>query len=125
MKSPLGRVMGLGSAREGTEDFFKDRLRAVLLMFLTPFMIFLGVWLFGRSRDEVVGALSSLWIAPAVFVFMALAILHMRLGMQTIIEDYVHHKGMKVTLLFLNWAFCLAITASVFLSLIRIFFQQI
>lgn len=124
MKTPLGRVYGLGSSKEGTGVYLKDRLHGVLLLVLTPFMVIIGVGLFESSHDEVLSVLSSLWVAPAMFVFLALSVLHMRHGMQSIIEDYIHHTGLKITLMFLNSAFCIAVGATVFLSLIRIFFQH-
>lgn len=123
MKTPLGRVRGLGSAGTGTEDFWRDRLRALGLLILTPYMIGIGLWLYGRPLDYVQEALRSLWVAPFMFVFISLSLLHMRLGMATIIEDYIHHKGALVTLLFLNWFFCLVVGAVALLALLKLFFS--
>jgi len=120
MTTPLGRVLGLGSARSGTLDFFHDRVRALVLFFLTPYMIVLGVWLFGRPRDYVVDALGSLWVAAPLGLYLVLTLLHMRLGMQTIIEDYIHAPGYKVTLTFLNTVFCFGLAAGSFVALLSI-----
>ena len=123
MKTPLGRVLGLGSAKAGTDDFFMDRVRSVVLTLLTPYVIVVGMFLFGQSRQFVVQALASLWGGPALFVFIAVSILHMRLGMQTIIEDYVHAKMLKLSLILLNWTVCIGLGAIILLSLLLIFFR--
>lgn len=123
MKTPLGRVMGLGSSMSGTEDFFVDRIRTVLLAILTPYMLGLGVYMFGRTRADVIDTLSRIWVGPAVFVFVVVSILHMRLGMQVIIEDYIHQPGLKLTLIFLNWTISIALGAAILFALLVIFFR--
>ncbi|HWU64422.1 MAG TPA: succinate dehydrogenase, hydrophobic membrane anchor protein [Ensifer sp.] len=123
MRTPLARVLGLGSARSGTEEFFSDRIRAVVLALLTPYMIGLGVYLFGRSRESVIETLSRIWVGPAVLVFIIVSLLHMRLGMQVIIEDYIHHKGWKLTLIFANWVFTIALGAANIFALLLIIFR--
>jgi succinate dehydrogenase / fumarate reductase membrane anchor subunit len=123
MRTALGRVLGLGSAKSGTEDFFADRVRAVVLTILTPYMIGLGVYLFGRPRTEVVDVLSRIWVGPAVVVFIIVSLLHMRLGMQVIIEDYIHHKPLKLVLIFLNWTVIIALGALMIFAVFVIFFR--
>ncbi len=123
MRTPLARVLGLGSAKSGTEDFFVDRVRAVILAILTPYMIGVGVYLFGRSREVVIETLSRVWIGPAVLVFVIVSLLHMRLGMQVIIEDYIHHKGWKLTLIFANWVATIALGAAIIFALLVIVFR--
>jgi succinate dehydrogenase / fumarate reductase membrane anchor subunit len=123
MRTPLARVLGLGSAKSGTEDFFVDRVRAVVLALLTPYMIGLGVYLFGRPLNVVTDTLSRIWVAPAVMIFVIISLLHMRLGMQVIIEDYIHHKGWKLTLVFANWVFTIALGAAIIFALLLIVFR--
>ncbi len=64
--------------------------------------------------------LSRIWVAPAVMVFVIISLLHMRLGMQVIIEDYIHHKGWKLTLIFANWAFTIAAGSALIFALLMI-----
>lgn len=120
MRTALGRVLGLGSARSGTDDFVKDRIRAVMLLVLTPYVIGTGILLFGRPFDEVSAALRSPLTGLPIGVFIVFSILHMRLGMQTIIEDYIHHAGMKLALTMLNIVFCLTAGVACTFALARI-----
>ena len=80
-RTPLARVRGLGSAKEGADHFWQQRLTAVANIFLLAFLICL----------------------------LVSGLVHMRLGMQTIIEDYVHSEGRKVAALMLNSFFTIAV----------------
>jgi succinate dehydrogenase / fumarate reductase, membrane anchor subunit len=120
MRTALGRVLGLGSSKTGTEDFIKDKLRAVALLILTPYMVGLALWLFGRPIDEVRSAFASPFVSIPIGLFIAVSILHMQLGMKTIIEDYIHHGLGKHALLFLNTAFCMLLGAATLLALLKL-----
>lgn len=120
MKTALGRVLGLGSARSGTDDFVKDRIRAVFLLILTPYVIGVGIWLAGRPHAEVVEGLSSPFVSLPLGIYLLLAILHMRLGMQTIIEDYIHHTGLKLALTLLNLALCGLLAVAILFSILKL-----
>jgi succinate dehydrogenase / fumarate reductase membrane anchor subunit len=120
MRTALGRVLGLGSSKTGTEDFIKDKFRAVALLILTPYIIGIAPWLFGRPFDEVTAAFASPLVSIPIGIFIAVSILHMHLGMKTIIEDYVHHGVRKHALLFLNSAFCVVLAAATLLALLKL-----
>lgn len=102
MRTPLRKVRGLGSAREGTGHFWHQRLTAIANIPLTLFFVGLVVSLHGAGYDEVRATLANPFVA-LVIAFMMISILyHMRIGMQVIIEDYVHEEGPKIVLLALN-----------------------
>lgn len=109
MRTPLGKVRGLGSAREGTGHFWRIRLTAIALVPLSLFVIGWVLSLRGGSLADVRTSLAQPLVALAVALFLIVALDHMRLGMQIIIEDYAHHEGSKLVLLILNTFFTVAI----------------
>ena len=123
MKTPLGRVRGLGSAQGGTRTYVAKQITGVMAGLLTPYMIVLGLWLFGQPREYVIEALSSFWVSPFVLGFVIISLIHMRIGMNVIIEDYVHHKYIKYSLFTLNWMFTWGIGLVTILALLKIFIE--
>jgi succinate dehydrogenase / fumarate reductase membrane anchor subunit len=109
MRTPLGKVRGLGSAKEGTDHFWKQRLTAIANVPLIVFLIWMVISLVGSSYEQVISTLSN----PLTSVFLLGVILsvcwHMKLGMQVVIEDYIHSEGSKITLIILNTFFCFGI----------------
>ena len=121
MRTPLGRVRGLGSAREGTEHYWRQRLTAVANIPLILFFVGLIISLNGASYAEVRATLAHPLVALAVLLILVSALFHMRLGMQTIIEDYIH-GSFRIVLIMLNIFFPLAIGAACAFSLLKIAF---
>lgn len=109
MRSPMKNVRGLGSAHEGTDHFWRQRLTSVasvpLILFFVGFLIVMN----GASYEEVRAALSHPAIALIIAVMLVTGLVHMRIGMQIIIEDYVHAEGAKLALLMLNTFFTIAV----------------
>src|SRR4029079_13140672 len=108
-RTPLARVRGLGSAKEGAEHFWRQRLTAVANIFLISFLIWLLVTLAGADYPTVKGTLAKPHIAIPLLLLVLSGLVHMRLGMQTIIEDYFHSEGRKVVALMLNSFFAFAV----------------
>ena len=109
METPLRRVRHYGSAHEGTTHFWRQRLTAMANIPLVIASFILIVSLIGKPYTEVVATLSSPF-AAALLLLIASITVHMRLGMQTVIEDYIHNEGSRVLLLALNTFFAVAIT---------------
>ncbi len=111
-KTPLGQVLGLGSAKAGTEHWWHQRVTAIAGIPLVVFLIGYILVHQGASRAEIVASMQN----PVVALLMALTILnlvwHMRLGLQVVIEDYIHTDHTKYFLLLLNtffaWVMALA-----------------
>jgi succinate dehydrogenase / fumarate reductase membrane anchor subunit len=109
MRTPLARVRGLGASHSGSRHFWYQRLTAVAGISLSIAFIVIVMMVLGRSHAAAVQILGS----PAVVILLLLFVInvtyHMWLGMQVIIEDYVHHEGGKIALLMGNTFICFAI----------------
>ena len=101
-RTPLARVRGLGSAKEGAEHFWRQRLTAVANIFLVAFLVWLLVTLAGADYATVKRTLAKPQVAIPLLLLVLSGLVHMRIGMQVIIEDYVHSEGRKVIILMMN-----------------------
>ena len=120
MRSDLGRVRGLGTAKEGAHHWWMQRLTAIALIPLTLWFIISIASLNSASYAETVNWLSI----PLVSIFMILLIsstlYHALLGVQVVVEDYIHYEGFKFLLLIgLKFIFLVLGVVSVF-SLLKI-----
>jgi len=109
MSTPLARVRGLGAARSGTQHFWRQRLTAVANLPLTVAFVLIVVALLGRNHAAVVQILGSPLVAVIMLLFIVSVCMHMRIGMQVIIEDYVHDEGRKLVLVMANTFFTFAV----------------
>lgn len=122
MLTPLKRVRGLGSAKEGTGHFWHQRLTGVANVPLTLFFVGLIVALNGASYEATRAALANPFVTLILALMLVSALYHMRLGMQVIIEDYVHGEGAKLACLVLNTFFTVAVGAMSLFALLKIAF---
>jgi succinate dehydrogenase / fumarate reductase, membrane anchor subunit len=122
LRTPLAKVRGLGSAREGTGHFWKQRLTAVSNVVLITFLVILLVRLAGADHATVRQTLALPQVALPLLALILSATVHMRLGMQTIIEDYVHAEGPKVAALMLNTFFAIAVGLVCAFSVLKLSF---
>lgn len=121
-RTPLAKVRGLGSAREGTRHFWRQRLTAVSNIPLVLFFVGLLVALNGADYAQTRAALANPWVALIMLLMLGSALYHMKLGMQIIIEDYVHGELAKIVLLMLNIFFTLIVGAASAFALLKIAF---
>ena len=92
-KTDLGRVMGLGSAREGVHEWFSGRVLSVALIPLTILFLCFVAPLIGEGHASVVAAFQNPFKAIVVILFLLIAFKHLADGLKEIIVDYVHGKA--------------------------------
>ena len=122
LRTPLAKVRGLGSAKEGTDHFWKQRITAVANLFLVSFLIVLLVKFAGADYATIKRALARPQNAIPLLALVLGGVMHMRLGMQTIIEDYVHSEGRKVAALMLNTFFSIFIGITCIFAVLKLSF---
>lgn len=122
MRTPLGRVRHLGSARSGTTHVWHMRLTAIALVPLAIAFVWLILTLVGKDYNAVRSELAHTFPALVMLLFLIAAIYHMHLGMQTIIEDYVHGEQAKTWTLIANKFFAVCIGFACVYSVLRIGF---
>lgn len=122
MRTPLSKVRGLGSAREGTGHFWRQRLTAVANIPLILFFIGFLVSINGADYATVRAAFANPFVSLMFALVILSALYHMRLGMQVIIEDYIHGEGTKLALIMLNTFFAIAVGAACAYALIKLAF---
>ena len=122
MRTPLKTARYLGSAKEGADHFWKQRVTAVSNLVLVLFLVWFIASLAGASQPQIKEAMSNPLVALAFSALIISGTIHMRLGMQTIIEDYVHSEGSKMVLLMLNTFFAAAIALASLFSILKLSF---
>jgi len=121
LRNPLARAKGLGSAKDGTTHWWHQRLTALALMLLTPWFIIMMVGLIGDDLGTVRATLSQPLTVVLLTAFVLSLFWHARLGLQVVIEDYVHGGAELVLQVAVKFAYALAAIASL-LAIGRIYF---
>lgn len=109
MRTPLGRVRNLGAAHSGTSDFWRQRITGVAMTLLMIPVVVIVMMLLGRNQAGAAQILGSLPIAVILLLFIAASAWHMKIGMQVVIEDYIHNEKLKLTAIMLNNFFSIAV----------------
>ena len=102
LRTPLARVRGLGSAKDGTRHFWLQRLTAIALVPLTIWFALSIASLATADQAAVLVWMKSPLSALLMLSFLLAGFWHMKLGLQVVIEDYVHTEWTKITCLVLN-----------------------
>lgn len=109
MRTPLARVRSLGSSHSGTSDFWRQRLTAVAMAVLIVPVIVVVLMLIGSNQAGAKQIFSSVPIAIIMLLFIVASAWHMKIGMQVVIEDYVHNEKIKLASVIANNFFCFAV----------------
>jgi succinate dehydrogenase / fumarate reductase membrane anchor subunit len=120
LRTPLARARGLGSGKTGTGHFWVQRVTAVALALLIPWLVWVLFSIAGGDSTHAIDVLRRPWNAILMGAFLVALFWHAKLGMQVVIEDYVHTRFWEVTLQLLNLFACtLGAIASLF-AIVRI-----
>jgi succinate dehydrogenase / fumarate reductase, membrane anchor subunit len=115
LRTPLGRARGLGSGKTGTEHFWIQRVTAIALVFLVPWLVWTLASMAGGDVASVRALIARPWNAILLAAFSITMFWHAKLGIQVVIEDYVHTRATEVTLHLINMFLCtLGAIASVY-----------
>jgi succinate dehydrogenase / fumarate reductase membrane anchor subunit len=122
LRTPLAQVRGLGSAKSGTKHFWHQRLTALANVPLTLFAIGVVLCLMHKDYAGALSVLSNPLVSVGLILFVISATYHMKLGLQVVIEDYIHTEGTKIAALIANLFFATVIGAAAVFAILKISF---
>ena len=120
LRTPLARVRSLGSSHSGTRDFWRQRLTAVAMTLLIVPVIVIVLMLLGRNQAGAAQILGQIPIAIVLLLFIIASAWHMKIGMQIVIEDYVHNETLKLVSVMANNFFCIAVSLSSIYAILKL-----
>ena len=122
IRTPLARVRGYGAARSGTGAFWWQRLTAVANIPLIIAGVVIVIMLLGRNQAAVAQILGLPLVGIIMLLFVISVTFHMRIGMQVVIEDYVHDEFVKLVMIMANTFFCFAVAMASIYGLLKLSF---
>ena len=114
LRSPLGRVLGLGSAKEGVHHWWTQRLTSIALVPLSIWFVVSLLALPSLDHATVITWLRQSWTALLMVLFVLVAVWHSQLGVRVVIEDYVHGGTKTLILVLVTFAHTVMAVAGVF-----------
>src|ERR1700742_4808893 len=120
MRTPLGRVRYLGASHSGTGDFWRQRITAVAMVLLMVPAIIIVMMLLGRNQAGAAKTLGSAPIAIILLLFIIASCWHMKIGMQVVIEDYIHGEKVKLASIMANNFFCIAVALASIYAILKL-----
>jgi len=120
MRTPLARVRSLGASHSGTSEFWRQRVTAVAMTLLIVPVIVVVMMLLGRNQAGAAQILGSLPIAIILLLFIVASAWHMKIGMQVVIEDYVHSEKLKLAVIMANNFFCIGVALTSIYAILKL-----
>ena len=120
MRTPLARVRNLGASHSGTSDFWRQRLTAVAMVLLMVPVIVIVMVLRTSNQAGAVQVLSSPLVAIIMLLFIIASCWHMKIGMQVVIEDYIHGEKVKLASIMANNFFCIAVALASIYAILKL-----
>ncbi len=122
LRSPIGRVLGLGAAKEGFSHWWLQRVTSVALVLLGLWFVTVLLRMPTFQYEFVVAWMAMPLNAVLLLLLIGTLVYHSQLGVQVVVEDYVHHHGLKVaTMMLLTFAH-VAVAALAIFAVLRIAF---
>ena len=123
MRSPLGRARGLGSAREGVEHWWMQRVTAAALIPLTLWFVVSLIALTGSDYNAFIAWLKAPFVAILMVLLLIALFHHTALGLQVVVEDYVHSDRAKIPTVVAIRLACFALAVAGIFATVRIAFD--
>src|SRR3979409_2282630 len=120
MRTPLARVRYLGASHSGTSDFWRQRVTAVALVLLIVPVIAVVMMLLGRNQAGAAQILGSPLVAIVMLLFIIASCWQMKIGMQVVIEDYVHSEKLKLASIMANNFFSAAVALASIYAILKL-----
>jgi succinate dehydrogenase / fumarate reductase membrane anchor subunit len=120
MRTPLARVRALGASHSGTGDFWRQRLTAVAMTLLIVPVIVVVMMLLGRNQAGAKEILGLPAIAVILLLFILASAWHMKIGMQVVIEDYIHNEKLKLASIMANNFFSIAVALASIYAILKL-----
>lgn len=120
MRTELGRVRGLGAARDGVHHWWVQRLTAIALVPLALWLVASLAGIAGAGHAEAAAWIASPPVAIALVLTVAASFWHAALGLQVVIEDYIHHEGWKLLWIVAAKFACVALATAAVFSVLKL-----
>ena len=120
MRTPLARVRALGASHSGTGDFWRQRVTAVAMTLLIVPVIVVVMMLLGSNQAGAKLVLGSPMVAIIMLLFIIASAWHMKIGMQVVIEDYVHNEKLKLASIMANNFFSIAVALTSIYAILKL-----
>ena len=120
MRTPLARVRSLGASHSGTSDFWRQRVTAVAMVLLIVPVIAVVMMLLGRNQAGAAQILGSPLVAIILLLFIIASCWHMKIGMQVVIEDYIHSEKLKLASIMANNFFSAAVALASIYAILKL-----